>query len=198
METIFFDSWSSLGRTLVVGVLAYCMLVAFLRVSGKRTLSKMNAFDLVVTVSLGSTLATVVINKDVSLAEGAVAMLLLIGMQFLVTWSAVRSSLVRQLVSAEPTLLLHRGRLLDAALRSARVTEDEVRSAVRAAGIRGLDDADAVVLETDGSMSVVRRDAPGTGVAGVALPAGEGRSDRQQRRPARTARQSAATPEEGR
>jgi uncharacterized membrane protein YcaP (DUF421 family) len=42
-----------------------------LRVSGKRTLAKMNAFDLVVTVALGSTLATILLSADVSLAEGS-------------------------------------------------------------------------------------------------------------------------------
>jgi hypothetical protein len=56
---MFFESWSGLGRVLVVGVLAYGALVFVLRVSGKRTLSKMNAFDLIVTVALGSTIATV-------------------------------------------------------------------------------------------------------------------------------------------
>lgn len=53
---MFFDGWSDLLRILVVGSLAYAGLVGFLRVSGKRTLAKMNAFDLVVTVALGSTL----------------------------------------------------------------------------------------------------------------------------------------------
>ena len=54
-----FKGWESLGRVLFVGILAYAGLLLFLRMSGKRTLSKMNAFDLVVTVSLGSTLSTI-------------------------------------------------------------------------------------------------------------------------------------------
>jgi uncharacterized membrane protein YcaP (DUF421 family) len=70
---MFFDSWTGLGRVLVVGTLAYFALVLTLRVSGKRTLSKLNAFDLVVTVALGSTLATVLLSKDVALAEGLLA-----------------------------------------------------------------------------------------------------------------------------
>jgi hypothetical protein len=79
LEAIFFSGWDGLLRTLVVGVLAYVVLVGFLRLSGKRTLSKMNAFDLVVTVALGSTLATILLSKDVALAEGALAFALLIG-----------------------------------------------------------------------------------------------------------------------
>lgn len=89
MEHMLFSGWEGLLRTLVVGVLAYVSLVVFLRISGKRTLSKMNAFDLVVTVALGSTLATVL--------------------------------------------------------------------AARSAGLASLNEAKAVVLETDGSFSVVRR-----------------------------------------
>ena len=75
---MFFDSWTGLGRVLLVGTLAYVALVAILRISGKRTLTKLNAFDLVVTVVLGSTLATVLLSKDVALAEGDLAMVLLV------------------------------------------------------------------------------------------------------------------------
>ena len=70
---MLFDSWAGLGRVLLVGTLAYVALVLLLRISGKRTLSKLNAFDLVVTVALGSTLATVLLSKTVALAEGVLA-----------------------------------------------------------------------------------------------------------------------------
>lgn len=152
---MFFSGWDSLLRTLIVGVLAYVMLVVFLRVSGKRTLSKMNAFDLIVTVALGSTLATVLLAKDVALAEGALAFLLLIGLQFVVTWTSVRVRWVRRLATGEPLMLLYRGEFLPRALRKARVTEDEARSAVRSAGCGSLAAVRAVILETDGSFSVV-------------------------------------------
>jgi uncharacterized membrane protein YcaP (DUF421 family) len=63
---MFFDSWDGLLRVVVVGILAYTGLVLLLRISGKRTLSKMNAFDFVVTVALGSTLATILLSSDVA------------------------------------------------------------------------------------------------------------------------------------
>ena len=56
-------------------------------------------------------------------------------------------------------MLLYRGEFLSGALRHARVTEDEVRATVRAAGLRDLEAVEAVVLETDGSFSVVGKDA---------------------------------------
>ncbi len=154
---VFFTSWSSLIRVLLVGALAYVGLVVLLRVSGKRTLSKMNAFDLVVTVALGSTLATVILSKDVALAEGVAAFALLIGLQFVITWLSVRSTTVSQLVKAEPSLLFYQGQFLPAQMRRARVVEAEVRAAIREQGVGSLASVEAVVRETDGSFAVVKR-----------------------------------------
>lgn len=158
---MFFDSWSGLARVLVVGVLAYAGLVLLLRASGKRTLAKMSAFDLVVTVALGSTLATIILTEDVALFEGLLAFATLIALQFIVAWLSVRSATVTGLVKAEPALLARRGDLLHSAMRRERVTEGEIQAAVRAGGLATLEDAEAVILETDGSFSVVRRTKEG-------------------------------------
>jgi uncharacterized membrane protein YcaP (DUF421 family) len=154
-DPIFFDSWSGLFRVIVVGASAYVILIFMLRVSGKRTLSKMNAFDLVVTVALGSTLATVLLNDSVPLLEGVVALALLVYLQFAITWLSVRSGRFQTLVKSEPTLLVHDGRYLDDALRQQRVTRAEIDAALRASGKRDVGDIRSVVLETDGSITVV-------------------------------------------
>ncbi|WP_416139646.1 DUF421 domain-containing protein [Halomonas sp. HK25] len=169
---MLFSGWDNLLRTLVVGVLAYIVLIMFLRVSGKRTLSKMNAFDLIVTVALGSTLATVLLAKEVALAEGILAFALLIGLQFTVTWSSVRVRWVRRLATGEPMMLLYGGEFLPEALMKSRVTKDEVRAATRSAGVDSLEKVLAVVLETDGSFSVVRssEDGNGSSLVGVSGP----------------------------
>ncbi|RDI57940.1 DUF421 domain-containing protein [Microvirga subterranea] len=160
---MFFDSWSGLGRVLVVGTLAYVALVAILRISGKRSLAKLNAFDLVVTVALGSTLATILLSDRVALAEGVLAMVLLIVLQFGITWLSVRSPGFRTMVKNEPTLLLREGRFLEGAMRTQRITRDEVTAALRASGVADAAQAAAVILETDGSLSVIRRDQAGPG-----------------------------------
>ena len=154
---MWFDSWSDLGRLVVVGPLAYLALVAVLRVSGARTLSKLNAFDLVVTVALGSTLATVLLSTDVSLSEGLVALVVLIALQYVVSWTSSRWPAVEGVVKSEPVLLYRHG-FLDPAMRRARVTQDEVRQAARSAGRASLTEVSAVVLETDGTLSVLGAD----------------------------------------
>lgn len=152
---MIFDGWQGPLRTLLVGVLAYASLVLLLRVSGKRTLSKLNAFDLVVTVALGSTLATVLLSKDVALAEGLTAFALLVTLQWFITWLSVRSPFVSRLVKAEPSLLFFRGDYLKTAMKRQRITSAEIRAAVRAQGLADMSAVEAVVLETDGSVTVL-------------------------------------------
>ncbi|HEX2017820.1 MAG TPA: YetF domain-containing protein [Aurantimonas sp.] len=152
---MFFDNWYGLLRVLVVGILAYSGLVFMLRVTGKRTLSKMNAFDLIVTVALGSTLATVLLTSSVALAEGLLAFALLCGLQYVVAMASVRSERFQSIIKAQPSLLFHNGRFIGPMLRKERVTEEEILAAVRSQGHADMEKVSAVVLETDGSFSVL-------------------------------------------
>jgi hypothetical protein len=78
---MWFDSWSDIARILAVGAAAYLALVVLLRISGKRTLARLNAFDWVVSVAFGSPLATILLSSDVSWSEGVVALILLAALQ---------------------------------------------------------------------------------------------------------------------
>ena len=166
---MLFSGWAPLGRTLIVGACAYVALVLLLRVSGKRTLAKMNAFDLVVTVALGSTLASILTSRDVALAQGVLAFAVLVGLQFAVTWLSVRSGRVRRAVRSEPALLAYQGCPLDEVLRRERITRGELDSAVRDGGLSAMGDVGAVVLETDGTISVISRDALASTQAAASL-----------------------------
>ena len=161
---MLFQDWTGIARTIVVGALAYAGLVAFLRISGKRTLAKLNAFDLVVTVALGSTLATILLSESVALAEGLVAFGLLIGLQWLVARASVGSTRFARMVRSEPSLLLREGEMLRGAMARERVTEEELEEAIRNSGKADRTQLAAVVLESDGSFSVIEgpvRDLPG-------------------------------------
>ncbi|MDN2578458.1 YetF domain-containing protein [Aquibium sp. ELW1220] len=152
---MFFQGWEGIVRTIVVGVMAYACLVLFLRISGKRTLAKLNAFDLVVTVALGSTLSSILLQQSVGLARGATALALLILMQYLVTFLSVRSARFARFVRSEPALLARDGRFCRDAMLRQRITEEEVTSAIRSNGAQGVDATSAVILESDGTISVI-------------------------------------------
>ena len=130
-------------------------MVILLRVSGKMTLSKMNAFDLVVTISLGSVLATILTDRTLALVTGVTVIAVLIACQFVITALSVRLPAVERFVKAEPSLLVRNSRLLPEAMKRSRVTEGEVMAAIREAGVASLSDVAEAVLETDGSVTVV-------------------------------------------
>ena len=158
---MIFDSLDDLVHVVVVGLLAYVALVLLLRVSGKRTLGKLNAFDLVVTVALGSTLASMLVSTSVSLADGLLAIALLVGLQYAVTSVSVRVAAVARLVRAAPTLLVLDGELQEQAMQDVRVTRSDVFQSIRSSGVGGLDLVAAVVLETDGTLSVITSEQAG-------------------------------------
>lgn len=157
MTDIFFDNWDTLIRTVTLGLLSYIFMVFILRVTGKRTVSKWNSFDLVVTVALGSSLSTVFLSKDTSLAQGVVGFSILVLMQFIVTWFNIRSRTVQKVTKAKPALLLYKGRLQEEAMERERVPVSEILAALRSHGIADIEEVGAVILETDGNFSVIAK-----------------------------------------
>lgn len=158
---MWFDSLSDVVRVVSVGSAAYVTIIVILRVTGKRTLAKLNAFDLVVTVAVGSTLATILLNSDVSFVEGGTALVLLAALQFLAAMISSRFTTGRLVLTARPTLLVSHGRFLDDALKAQRVSVDEIRQAIRSSGVGDVGHVAAVILESDGSLSVITVDKAG-------------------------------------
>ena len=154
---MFFDGWEDVVRIIIIAISSYIGVVVLLRISGKRTLSKWNSFDFIVTIALGSVLASLILSKDVSLSEGITALAVLIFLQFIVTKISVHSKFMRDVVKGEPTLLLLEGEFIEKALLKTRVTESEVLATIRASGIGAIEDVGAVVLETDGSFTVIQK-----------------------------------------
>lgn len=163
--SVLFNGWSDLARVVVMGVLAYVALILLLRVSGKRTLSKMNAFDFVITVALGSTLATILLSKKVALADGVLALALLIFLQYVITWLSVRSTMFSRLIKAEPQLVFYAGEFIASAMKHERVNKGEVLQAMRSQGVKNAEQVLAVILESDGSFSVIQGKTPEGGTA---------------------------------
>lgn len=155
MKYIFFDGWVGILRVVVTTITAYILLIIMLRISGKRTLAKMNAFDFVVTIALGSILGSVILNKSVPLVEGLLAAGLLIFLQYCITYISVRDKKFKKFISSNPTLLLYNGNLLPQAMLKSRISLPEINKAVREAGIISLSDVNFIVLESTGDLTVI-------------------------------------------
>ena len=171
----FFESWYNVGRTVTLSVIGFTALIALLRVSGKRTLSKLNVFDFVFVVAVGSVFAATIIDKDVTLVEGIAALATLIGLQVILAELAARSSFAERIINGGPTMLLSHGNFIPRALKRERITEEEIRAAIRGKGVTRVEDVDAVVLENDGTLTVAwTSKEPGeTALVDAKVPAGD-------------------------
>lgn len=161
MHALFFDGWASIGRVALLGLCAYAAIVVSLRAFGSRSLSQMSAFDFVITVALGSVLASIPLSTTVSAADGLALILTLLLLQALTRWLLRRFPATRTLIRSSPHLVVWNGVMLEETMRELAVTDAEIRAAVRKAGKASLFDTLAVVLENDGSWSVIGR--PDTG-----------------------------------
>ncbi len=126
-----------------------------LRVSGKRTLSKMNMFDWVVTVAMGSVMASTLVSDGVTYVQGVAAFATLIAAQYIVTWLSVRSEGFEKLVKSDPTILFYKGRYFRDVMLRERVPMSELLGAIRQSGQGAPAEIAAVLLESNGELIVM-------------------------------------------
>lgn len=143
---------------MLITVSAYVALVIMLRIAGKRTLAKMNAFDFVVTIAIGSVLSIIMMDKTIPLLEGIAALALLIILQYLISWATVNFKSLNSFVRSSPTLLFYEGEMLKKNMKKERVTKSEILASLRKEGIHSIADVKAVVIESNGDLSVIKKD----------------------------------------
>ena len=154
---IFFSNWESLLRIPIIGLGAYVGLIIILRISGNRTLSKMNSFDFIITIALGSTFASAILDKSIALLDTLLAFAVLTGLQFTTTWLTVRSKKINELVKSRPVLLYWNNDYLDESMKKAHITKSEVLAGMREQGFSSLDEVGFVVLEANGKIVAARK-----------------------------------------
>ncbi|RZK49746.1 MAG: DUF421 domain-containing protein [Pedobacter sp.] len=156
MKELIFKNWESIWHIAFCSVLAYLVLFVFIRISGKRTLAKLTAFDFVVTVTLGSTLSSMILAK-VTLAEGAVALVLIIALQYLLAWSAMKSKTLEKVINSTPTMVFYRGQFLEEAMQKEVLTKEEIYAEIRKYRMLDVDQVEAVVMELNGELTVIKK-----------------------------------------
>ncbi len=155
-----FNNLNPFVEVILAGIISYIAIVFILRSSGKRTLAKWNSFDFIVTIALGSIFASSLISTKDTFGKSIVAFALLVFIQYAITWVAVRSDVIQKLIKSEPSLLLYQGKMQKDIMKKQRVTEGEILGAIRTNGGYSVEDTGAVILETDGSFSVIDKIDP--------------------------------------
>lgn len=159
--TFLWNGWQPLIRILLIGSSAYIAIVLILRISGKRTLARMSAFDFTIAVAVGAVFGRTLTAKDLSISESLTAIILLAVLQFVFAYLEGRFTVFKKIFNTTPTLLYYKGEFIEKNLHSERLDKSKVIGAARKKGYACMDDVEAVILEIDASFSVIGRSETG-------------------------------------
>jgi uncharacterized membrane protein YcaP (DUF421 family) len=157
---------SSIGRDLfhlgepwlekvVRAVAVYAFLLVAIRVFGRRELGQLTAFDLIVLLTLSNILQNAMIGNDNSLVGGLLGAVVLLVANLGVAYVVFRSRRLERVVNGEPKVLIKDGRVLSGAMRSEKLTEQDLLSAVRREGLIGFEEVQVAISEPNGLISVI-------------------------------------------
>ncbi len=160
------SDWFTSSPTALLSVVlstlgVYVVLIALIRLVGLRSFSKMSSFDFAMTVATGSVLASTILSPSPPLAQAAVALASLFGVQFTIAWLRKRTSWATRVVDNEPLVLMVGAEIFHDNLRRARVTENDLWAKLREANVLRPEEVRAVVLETTGDISVLHGEPDG-------------------------------------
>lgn len=162
MLELLFDGWRSVGRIIFLAGGIYLVVLAGLRARGETALAKMSAYDLIITIALGSVVASVPLSPQVTLADGAALILTFLVLQGILRFGLKHVPRMRHAAKGRPRLVCWDGELLPDRLHAFSITEAEVRAAIRRASLGSVSDVQAVVLENDGEWSVIPKTRGGS------------------------------------
>jgi len=149
--------WELVLRAVVV----YTVLLLMVRLSGKRTMGQFTPFDMILIVLLGNAVQNSLLGGDNSLIGGLLLAATLITLNWLLGFVTSRSKTVERVVEGVPVVLARDGTLYRDVLRRQLVSEDDFREALRENGELSMEDVGLALLETSGSITVLRRDGAG-------------------------------------
>ena len=152
---MFFQGWQSISQIIILSVITYVAIVIILRLSGKRTLSSFNAFDFLISVTVGSISATTVLSDQTKFFEGIAAIVTLVVLQYIVSKVKMHSKFFSKVIRSDPTLLYYDGQYISANLKKMRVTKEDILQEVRKSNGVTMDKVYAVILESNGKISAV-------------------------------------------
>lgn len=147
----------SLLEKVVRPVLVYLFLVIGLRLAGKRELAQLNAFDLVVLLTLSNTVQNAIIGADNSLLGGVIGATTLLVFNFIVVRFAFAHPRVERFIQGDADLLMRNGTVIAERLRAEGVTVGELEAAARRQGFPSLRDVDKAILEASGGVTFVAK-----------------------------------------
>lgn len=157
----YYNGFEPILRIIIVGTITYIAIIFLIRISGKRTLATMNGFDFIITIAIGSAFGRILTAQNIPIAEAITAFALLVILQTMVSWIKMKSPKFGDIITAPPSLLFYQGRFIHENLKKERINEDEVKSAVRQQKVGSMEEIEAVIFESTGSFSIIKKSMTG-------------------------------------
>ncbi len=159
MQDLFHMSvpaWNLVLRAVTV----FLSLVFMLRIAGKRQVAQLGMGDFVALMLISNAVQNSMNGGDNSLVGGLIIAAVLIALSFLLQFATFRSKRVERIVQGGPTLLIHRGSIVEANLKRELLSIRELHAMLRRQGVHSMDEVAEAVLESDGYISLVRKGEP--------------------------------------
>lgn len=138
-------------------VAIYVLVMLLVRVSGKRAVGQFTPFDLVLLILLGNAVQNGINGGDNSLTGAAIMATTLIALNYSVAFVTSRNRKVEKFVEGVPLVLARNGQLFEGVLRRELVSREDFREALRMNGVEDVSEVELALLETNGSISVVKK-----------------------------------------
>jgi uncharacterized membrane protein YcaP (DUF421 family) len=139
------------------GIVVFVFLYVLMRVIGRRELSSLEPFDLILLVVLGDSVQQGLTQDDYSMTGAILAIGTIAILQLVVSYANFRFPRLRPLLDGDPIVLVEHGKTIEKNMRRERVTMDDVMQAARLQNIASLGDVDWAVMETSGAISFIKK-----------------------------------------
>jgi uncharacterized membrane protein YcaP (DUF421 family) len=133
----------------------FIVIFVLTRLMGRRELSELQPFDVILLVVLGDLIAQGVTQSDLSVTGAILAISSFVLLSVLVSWLSFRFRRLRPILDGEPIVVVQDGRLLERNLRRERLTPEDLAEAARQQGLASLERVRWGVLETTGKVSFI-------------------------------------------
>ena len=147
---------------IIRGTAMYLFLFLIFRVVVRRRVGSVGMADLLVLVIIADAAQNGMSGEYRSVTEGAILVCTIIAWNVLADWATYKSEFMQKLLEPPPLLLIDHGRLLHRHLRMEFLSEAELRSKLREHGVTDYREVDKAFMESDGQISVIKREAPAT------------------------------------
>ncbi|ABR50408.1 protein of unknown function DUF421 [Alkaliphilus metalliredigens QYMF] len=133
----------------------YMIVVIVMRMMGKGQIAEMQPFELVITIMIADLAATPMENTSVPLINGVIPILTLLSGQVIISYLSLKSTKFRGLICGKPSILIHKGRIVQSELRRLRINVNDLLEQLRSKEYLNLSDVEYAILETNGQLSIM-------------------------------------------